>query len=155
MIKNSLAHELRRLSSPKPFVDGYLSWLTNNYTYIEIEHQQRRTKKGNYSFNKLLAHMINIIITFSDVPLRLALISGLLLGTLGVTALPTFVAAHLAGATQSINIELTLASIISACGLNLLILCILGEYIKRLNLANSRRPVYLVVHDTKESDEKR
>ena len=84
LIRGDLARELQRFDSPFPFVDGYLSWLTNRCANVEVPHGARESGKSNYTFRKLLTHTINIFVTFSDLPLRLASWIGLLTFLVGM-----------------------------------------------------------------------
>jgi len=43
--RGDLARELKRFDSPFPFVDGYLSWLTNGCACVEVSHQPRPAGK--------------------------------------------------------------------------------------------------------------
>ena len=70
VIRGDLARELRRFDSPFPFVDGYLSWLTNRCASVEVPHGVRENGTSNYTVGKLLTHTINIFVTFSDLPDR-------------------------------------------------------------------------------------
>ena len=66
VIRGELARELVKFDSPFPFVDGYLSWLTNHCTCVEVPHRSRQHGLSNYTFHKLVAHTVNIFVTFSD-----------------------------------------------------------------------------------------
>ena len=72
VIRGDLARELQRFDSPFPFVDGYLSWLTNRYASVEVPHGVRANGSSNYTLKKLITHTVNIFVTFSDLPLRMA-----------------------------------------------------------------------------------
>ena len=77
VISGDLARELKRFDSPFPFVDGYLSWLSNRTACVVVSHQPRPSGQSNYTFSKLFAHTLNIFVTFSDAPLKIASNAGL------------------------------------------------------------------------------
>ena len=71
-IRKEAAHQLLQFDSSYPAIDGYLSWVTNNYSTINIEHGVRIHGTSNYNFWKLLKQTITTFVTFSDMPLKLA-----------------------------------------------------------------------------------
>lgn len=144
MIRGDIARALVRFDSPFPFVDGYLSWLTNRYAYVEVPHQTRAHGVSNYTFRKLLTHTINIFVTFSDLPLRLASWMGFLLFLIGAVWLSVIVLGRLFGFITVSGFASIMAAIILFGGIQLLILGIFGEYLGRVNFKTSRKPLYLV-----------
>jgi polyisoprenyl-phosphate glycosyltransferase len=146
IIERTIADALTRFDSPFPSIDGYLSWLTNNCATIPVEHAPRAHGRSGYSFRKLLKHSINIIVTFSNLPMRLALWTGIAAFLLGAVLLVSTLTAHFQGSAVS-----TSTSIISAValltGVQLFLLGIVGEYVARINYKSSRRPVYLIAEE--------
>lgn len=148
VIRGDLARELKRFDSPFPFVDGYLSWLTNCCGSVEVTHQLRLAGKSNYTFTQLLAHTLNIFVTFSDVPLKFASNAGLFFSLIGFTALVVIVFGRIIGAITAVGYASVMAAILAVGGVQLLVLGIFGEYIGRINFKTSRKPLYLVALDT-------
>lgn len=148
VIRGDLARELKRFDSPFPFVDGYLSWLTNRCACVEVSHQPRPAGKSNYTFRKLFAHTLNIFVTFSDAPLKLASNAGLFFSLIGFGTLAVILIGRLVGAITAIGYASVMAAILAVGGIQLLVLGIFGEYIGRINFKTSRKPLYLVACDT-------
>lgn len=148
VIRGDLARELKRFDSPFPFVDGYLSWLTNRCACVEVSHQPRPAGKSNYTFSKLFAHTLNIFVTFSDVPLKFASNAGLFFSLIGFSTLAFILIGRLIGAITAVGYASVMAAILAVGGIQLLVLGIFGEYIGRINFKTSRKPLYLVAYDT-------
>jgi len=144
IIKKSVAKELLSFDSPFPFVDGYLSWVTNNYSTIPISHEIRRSGASNYTMKKLITHMINIFVTFSDLPLRLVSWVGILSFLLGLLWLSVILVRKLLIGITVSGWASTMAGIILFGGLQLLILGIFGEYLSRMNFKSSKKPLFLI-----------
>ena len=144
MIRGDLARALVQFDSPFPFVDGYLSWLTNRYATVEVPHGARAHGASNYTFRKLLTHTINIFVTFSDLPLRLASWIGLLFFLIGMTWLVVIVAGRLSGLITVSGFASIMAAIVLFGGIQLLILGVFGEYLGRMNFKSSKKPLFLV-----------
>ncbi len=147
-IRGDIARALTQFDSPFPFVDGYLSWLTNRYATVEVQHGARSHGTSNYTFRKLLTHTINIFVTFSDIPLRIASWVGLLFFLLGMGWLGGILVGKLFGLITVTGFASVMAAIILFGGIQLLILGIFGEYLGRMNFKSSRKPLFLIGHTT-------
>jgi len=148
VIDRSIAQAITAFDSPFPFVDGYLSWITNDCAIVPVEHQNRAHGGSNYTFKKLLLHTVNIFVTFSDLPLRLASWLGLISFLVGNVWLAVIVLRRLFGGITVSGFASIMACIILFGGIQLLILGVFGEYLGRMNFISSRKPLYLVSKDT-------
>jgi len=148
LIARNVAAKLVDFDSPFPFVDGYLSWLTNNCATVVVPHDPRAHGASNYNFRKLLTHTINIFVTFSDMPLRMAGWIGLGTSLVGMGWLITIVLRRILGGITVSGYASVMAGIIFFGGIQLLILGVFGEYLGRMNFKSSRKPLFLVAHDT-------
>lgn len=144
VIRGSLARELQRFDSPFPFVDGYLSWLTNRCASVEVPHGVRAHGSSNYTLKKLLIHTVNIFVTFSDLPLRLASWIGLSAFMMGMAWLAFILIRYFHGGISVSGFASTMAAILLFGGVQLLVLGIFGEYLGRMNFKSSRKPLYIV-----------
>jgi len=151
VIRGDIARALVRFESPFPFVDGYLFWLTNRYETVEISHDSRSYGVSNYTFRKLLTHTINIFVTFSDLPLRMATWIGLGTFTLGMVWLMIIVLQYFFGGISVAGYSSIMASILIFGGVQLLVLGIFGEYLGRMNFKSSQKPLFLVGQITEDS----
>lgn len=144
VIRGDIARELQRFDSPFPFVDGYLSWLTNRYASVEVPHGVRANGSSNYTLKKLVTHTVNIFVTFSDLPLRMASWIGLLTFMLGMGWLAVIVLRYLLGGISVSGFASIMAGILLFGGVQLLVLGIFGEYLGRMNFKSSRKPLFLI-----------
>lgn len=151
VIRGSVARELERFDSPFPFVDGYLSWLTNRYASVEVPHGVRVHGVSNYTLRKLFTHTINIFVTFSDLPLKMASWIGLFTFFLGMTWLTVIVTRFLFGGISLSGYASLMAAILLFGGIQLLVLGVFGEYLGRMNFKSSKKPLYLVGRTTDSS----
>jgi len=148
MIRGNIARELQRFDSPFPFVDGYLSWLTNRCASVEVPHGVRVSGTSNYTFRKLLTHTVNIFVTFSDLPLRMASWLGLLSFLLGMGWLAFIVLRFLVGGISVSGFASIMAGILLFGGVQLLVLGVFGEYLGRMNFKSSKKPLFIVARST-------
>jgi undecaprenyl-phosphate 4-deoxy-4-formamido-L-arabinose transferase len=148
LVERKIALALADFDSPFPFVDGYLSWLTNSYATVRVEHAGRPHGRSNYTFRRLVAHTINVFVTFSDLPLKIASWIGIISFCVGMGWLVEIVLARLLGGITVSGFASVMAGIILFGGIQLLILGVFGEYLGRMNFKSSRKPLFLVAHDT-------
>jgi polyisoprenyl-phosphate glycosyltransferase len=144
VIHHTVAHALGGFDSPFPFVDGYLSWLTNSYSTVKVKHSPRSHGKSNYDFRKLLRHTINIFVTFSDVPLRVSSWIGLMSFVIGMVWFAFIVFYRLIGGITVSGFASLMAGIVLFGGIQLLVLGTIGTYLGRMNFKSSQKPLYLV-----------
>lgn len=144
VIDGDLAREVCRFESPFSFVDGYLSWLTGHCASVEVDHSARAYGASNYTLRTLLAHTINIFVTFSDLPLRLASWVGLGSFLVGMFWLCYILLMKLVGGITASGFTSLMAGIVLFGGLQLFVLGIFGEYLGRINFKTSKKPLYLV-----------
>jgi undecaprenyl-phosphate 4-deoxy-4-formamido-L-arabinose transferase len=144
VMHRSLAQRLADFGLHRPYIDGYLSWMTSSVTTVPVRHENRRHGDSAYTLPKLLAHAVNNFVTFSHLPLRLATYTGTLLATGSFLYLLYIVYGKLTGQIPYPGYTSLISVMLFACGVQLLILGIIGEYIGRLMSAAYRRPVYIV-----------
>lgn len=144
VIHRSLAKRLEAFDLHRPYIDGYLSWMTSSVATVNVPHALRRHGTSAYTLPKLLAHAVNNFVTFSLLPLRAAIYAGALLATGSFLFLLYVVYGKLTGTIAVAGYTSLMSVVLFACGVQLLILGVIGEYIGRLMSAAYRRPVYIV-----------
>lgn len=149
VIHHSVAKGLERFQSPFTFIDGYISWITNTYATVVVPHDVGMHTTSSYSLRKLLAHMVNIFVTFSDLPLRIATWLGLGASVGGALWGITIMAAKLLGIVSVSGYASIMAGMTFLGGLQLLILGIFGEYLGRINFKTASMPLFLVEQESR------
>lgn len=144
VIHCSVAKGLERFQSPFTFIDGYISWITNNYATVVVPHDARSHGTSSYSVRMLISHMINIFVTFSNLPLRVATWLGLSASAVGAIWGLYILIATLLGAVGMSGYASIMAGMTFLGGLQLLILGIFGEYLARINFKTASMPLFVV-----------
>ena len=149
VIRGNIAKQLSNFDSPYPIIDGYLTWLTNNYSAVEIKHRQRKVGKSNYSFKSLLYLSKSFIIGFSEGPIQIVSILGIFLSLIGIFFALYIIFQKIVGITIVYGYASIMSSILVMGGLQLFLIGIFGEYIARINSSTSRKPLFVISIDTK------
>jgi len=139
-----LAKQLDRFGFNRPYIDGMLSWLTSSTRSVNVPHEQRQHGESTYTMRKLLSHAANIFVTFSYLPLRIATFGGAMLAGISFLYLLYVIYGRLSGSIANPGYASLMSVVLFACGIQLLILGVVGEYVGRLMGATFRRPVYVV-----------
>ena len=148
VIHAPLAKQLNKFGLNRPYIDGMLSWLTSSTRSVIVPHEQRHHGESAYTLSKLLSHAANIFVTFSHLPLRIATFGGASLAALSFLYILYVIYGRLSGSITNPGYASLMSVVLFACGIQLLILGVVGEYIGRLMGATFRRPMYVVDNHT-------
>jgi undecaprenyl-phosphate 4-deoxy-4-formamido-L-arabinose transferase len=125
---------------PYPYVDGLLMQVTRHIDSIEVRHLPRVEGGSNYTLVRLVRLWLNLVTSFSLAPLRLAMLAGALMATLGmIGAVATIAEALLTRDTPS-GWASTMTVILLVSGVQSMILGVIGEYIGRTFLSANGKP---------------
>ncbi len=144
MMRRETALALSQFDSPFPFLDGYLSWVTNHYSTVLVEHGKRSHGTSNYSLGKLITHTINIFVTFSDMPLRLTSWIGIFSFCGGLLGVARILYLKLVGNIGVSGYASLMAVLITLNGIQFFMLGVFGEYLGRINFKTSKKPLFLI-----------
>ena len=143
-MKSYVIDQFMLLNEKNKFLGGLLCWLGYRVGTVELRHGERHSGKTKYSMFKLLTLWMDMVVSFTDLPLKIAIFGGLFLGVFGFAlALFYLVRYFLYGfgvpGFATIVILITFFS-----GVQLFALGILGEYIGRMNKELKKRPDYII-----------
>jgi glycosyltransferase involved in cell wall biosynthesis len=152
-MRSKVVNQLNLLKERSKFLDGLLCWMGFKVGTVEVVHEQRHAGKTKYSPLRLVAVWLNMVTSFTDMPLKIATYGGVFLGATGIiVALFYFVRFLMYGfGVPGFATIVILLSVFS--GIQLFCLGVLGEYIGRLNNEVRNRPEYIVLERLGLSDE--
>jgi glycosyltransferase involved in cell wall biosynthesis len=129
------------------FYGATIRWLGFKRTQIFADHGERYSGRPSYTFRKRIKLAADIIVSFSERPLKFAIGMGFIVST--ISTILTFLMLY-GIVSKEINISglfLVLSSITFFSGLILIILGVLGIYLGRIFQQVKERPLY-VISDT-------
>ena len=136
--------QLKLLNEKGKFLDGLLCWMGYKVGTVEVTHGERHSGKTKYTQLKLIRLWLDLVISFSDLPLKFAMLLGAVFGIIGlIMAVVYFIYYFMYGFTVP-GFTTTIILITVFAGVQLLCLGIIGEYIGRMNLQIKKRPDYIV-----------
>ena len=136
---------INSLPEKKRFIRGLRSWVGFSQIGVEYDRDERYAGETKYSFYNLLELALDGMLSFSNFPLRPALILGLLIVLMSVgTAILLVCLAFFHTGPQMPGWIAVLIGVAFFGGIQLIVLGLLGEYIIRIYNDSQHRPLYIV-----------
>lgn len=129
------------------FLRGYVQNIGFNKTNIEYEARARVAGESKYSIKKLFKFSINTILCFSDLPLKLGIYSGMLVGFLGLIVMIFTIYDWARFGTPS-GYATIVVLLCFMFAMLFVVVGVIGEYIAILFMELKDRPIY-IIRDTK------
>ncbi len=144
VFRTRLREAFARYDGPYVSIDVLLTWGTDRFAAVGVEHAPRAEGMSNYTFRKLVRHALNMMTGFSAVPLRLASWTGFVFTAFGGLILIYVVGVYLlhGGSVPGFPFLASIIAIFS--GAQLFALGIIGEYIARIHFRTMHRASYTV-----------
>jgi glycosyltransferase involved in cell wall biosynthesis len=143
ILRRNIVNKLLEYDRSFIYIDGLIAWTTDCVSTIKITHKERELGRSGYSLGKLVGLAMNMMTTFSLVPLKLASVLGLIFSSTGfLLAIFYFVKKIIWGVVEPGFTSIIIAITFFA-GVQLLTLGIIGEYLGRLHLNINERPQFV------------
>ena len=127
-----------------------IKWVGLKRTSVPIQRDERREGKPSYPLRKLVSLAVNVMLGFSDKPLRLAVTYGIILSVLAMAfAAYTLYRYFVGGITVSGWASLSI-SFWFLTGNVILVLGVVGLYIGQIFEKVKMRPPYIIAEMTDE-----
>ncbi len=153
-MRGFIAKELVRYENPYPYVIGLVLRATKKIANVEVTHREREIGTSGYTVGKLLGLWFNGFTAFSVKPLRIATVIGIVSACCGFLYGIYTVAKKFLNPAVPVGFSALMASIVFFCGLILLMLGIIGEYIGRIYISMNNSPQYVIRECVDERDAK-
>jgi glycosyltransferase involved in cell wall biosynthesis len=144
LIDRRVADVLRSMPERNRFVRGIRSWAGFRQVGLVYERDRRYAGEVKYTFAKLVRLALDGVLSFSYVPLRLAVYLGMLVSISTFLLGIFFIIFHLAGGAAPWGWASTMVAILFMGGIQLLTLGFIGEYVSRIYDEVKQRPLYIV-----------
>jgi polyisoprenyl-phosphate glycosyltransferase len=119
-------------------------WVGFKHTAIDIEHEARLSGKSAYSFMKLLRLSLDVILSFSDKPLRLIVKLGMFISGISIVSAVYFLIKYILGYIHVLGWTSLIISIWFLSGIIIFLIGMLGLYISKTFENSKNRPKYIV-----------
>lgn len=157
VVKRYVIDEVIKYDNPYPFVHGLILRITRNMANVVIDHKDREVGKSGYNLKKLVGLWMNGFTAFSEKPLRLASIIGVLCAFWGFIYAVVIVVRKFVHPEIMLGYSSIMAAILFFSGIIMLFLGLLGEYIGRMYISINNAPQFAIketININRENEEK-
>jgi dolichol-phosphate mannosyltransferase len=143
LMSRRVVETIRAMDERRRFLRGMVAWV--GFKQVPIDYWRAgRTSGRGASYPALFRLAFEAIVSFSDVPLKLATYFGTLIALVsGVGAFAILVLTAAGALTMSVELWI-LAAVLFLGGVQLISIGILGRYLARVHEQTLHRPLYLV-----------
>lgn len=127
-----------------PYIFGIIFAVTSHVGNAEVIHRERTVGSSNYNLKKLIGLWMNGFLSFSIKPLRLATTGGFIISAVSAVIAVILLIQRLLMPTLSVGWTSLIITIIFFSGIQLIGIGVLGEYLGRMFISQSKLPTYVV-----------
>jgi len=143
LMTRQFVNSLLELGEYNRFSKGLFGWVGYKTKWLEYENVERAAGETKWSFWKLLLYSIEGIVAFSEVPLALAAVMGLLFCVLAFVFIVFIVVRTLLFGDPVAGWPSMVCVILLIGGIQLFCMGILGKYLSKTYLEVKNRPIYI------------
>jgi glycosyltransferase involved in cell wall biosynthesis len=151
VFNQSVITAFRRLSEPVRAFPIQVRWLGFRQGAVDVTHASRAHGKSSYSLGRQINLALNIILAFSDKPLRMVVNLGLMVSLLSLLFAAYVLFKSVITGGPASGSSAILASMWLLSGLLIFVMGIVGLYIGKIFEAVKSRPLYIIQSETPES----
>ena len=153
VLNRFMVNEIIKYQAPFPYIDGLILQITEKIGTFKVDHHERQEGDSGYTLKKLISLWLNMFTNFSILPLRVAIIVGLIFATFGLGFGVYTVIEKFIDPTVPVGFAGLFVSISIFSGVQLIMLGAVGEYIGRIFLSLNKKPQYTIRKACEYSDE--
>jgi undecaprenyl-phosphate 4-deoxy-4-formamido-L-arabinose transferase len=143
LISRHVVEKVKGYDSPFVFLDEVLAWHSRGYSFSDIRHDDRTVGRSGHNAFKLIAYTVQIIFTYTLLPLRLITFFGLFAFFVCLGFITYFIYQKYTYGAE-LGFTALIVSLFMSAGLILFSIGIIGEYISRLFVLQSRKPPFII-----------
>jgi dolichol-phosphate mannosyltransferase len=152
IVSRRVVENVRRMREQMRFFGGLLAWMGFPTALVDVQQDPRFAGRSSYSLRRLSRLAVDVIIAYSDKPLRLAIRLGFYMALFAFLFGLFFIYRALFHAFPVLGYPSIMVSIYFVGGIIIAILGILGIYLGKTYDETKRRPLYVVMRSTFEGD---
>lgn len=134
------------------YFPAMIRWVGFRVTAIDVAHAPRTAGRSSYSIGKLLSLGLDIVLTFSDKPLRLTVTAGLVISAVGLLVATYYLILYFSGLIEVMGYTSIIVSIWLLFGVTITTVGIVGLYVGKSFDQVKRRPIYVIDRTARKRD---
>lgn len=126
------------------YLPTMVKWVGFNSTSIEVKHDSRSVGESSYNFKSLIRLGVNVVVTFSDKPLRLMVNIGLFISVGSFLLAILYATLYFTNQIEVLGYTSLIISIWFVGGVVITFLGLIGTYIGKMFDQTKNRPVFII-----------
>ena len=149
LMRRQMVEAILEVSEYNRFSKGIFAWVGFNTEYLEYKNVERVAGKTSWNFWSLFNYSLEGIVNFSDAPLNIAFLGGILSWILAFILMAVIIIRTLVFGDPTSGWPSLMTVILLIGGFQLLTIGILGKYIGKIFMETKKRPVYVIKERSK------
>lgn len=142
--KRSVINSFKELREQNRSFPYFINWLGYNKGYIDVNHGKRDKGKSSYSYKKLLKFAFDNIVAYSNMPLVISILVGLLISIAAIIYALFLIIRYIGHGITVEGWTSVMVSVWFLGGLILANLGVVGLYVGKIFNEAKKRPLYVV-----------
>lgn len=142
--KKYICDAMIEYENPFPYLEGLTLQITDNIAQVPMEGREREIGESGYNFKRSFRLLMNGFTAFSVKPLRFTSYLGFLFSFVGLIIAAVTVINKLVHPGIQVGYSSLMAVLTISCGLILILLGVLGEYVGRIYISLNKYPQYVI-----------
>ena len=142
--KRNVINEVCNLRESIRYFPTMVKWVGFKTAYVDVEHASRKQGESNYNLKKMLNLALDIILAFSDKPLRLIIKLGMTIAFVSILMAIYAIYSKISGKVSVSGYASLITSIWFLSGCVLITLGVIGLYVGKIFEGVKNRPIYIV-----------
>ena len=147
LLDKKVVAAVNQLPERNRFMKGLMTWVGFKSSFVTFDVAERTSGKSSFSFSKLFMLAINGLTSFSNVPLRVWSLFGVLISSVATIYAIYLVISTLLFGAKTAGFASVMCGILFMGGIQLISLGVIGEYIGSIFNEVKDRPIYIVAED--------
>ncbi len=144
LLKRGLTDNILQHFQSFVFLDELINWYTSDIAYIQVNHEERKNERSGYTTRKLMRLFSNIVLFYSNVPLKAMVYGGLLFSSFSFLIGIYYIIKKLFFGLPVPGYTSLIVVITFSTGIIIFSLGIIGGYISRIYFSQSKKPPYAI-----------
>ena len=149
LMRRPMVDAILEVSEYNRFSKGIFSWVGFKTEYLEYKNVERVAGQTSWNFWQLFNYSLEGIVNFSDAPLNIAFIGGVVSCLMAFLMVIAIVVRTLIFGDPTSGWPSMVSIILFLGGFQLLTIGILGKYIGRIFMETKKRPIYVLKEKSK------
>ena len=144
VFSKEILKEILAYKGPFPYIDALILRVTDNISSEEVIHEIRKNGKSNYTLKKLFSLYLNVFINYSNKPLRLVTITGIMISILSAILAASIVYEKVFVNDITFGWTFLAVLLLFSIGATFIVIGLLGEYIGKIIMSLNNTPQFVI-----------